>query len=480
MTAYSHFSKFVATGVMATFMAVTPAFAESARDADIRKNMEDLTKIVTSPQLIGAVAGNTLAGFPGAVVGGFVGKGIVKDLNQKPVDTSLGPNDLGNPARYGTNNSLGFETPNIKPGQLNHAQRVKVTGRSHILDGDVERARSLALNDALYNAAMKQNVELSSNTLMNQGVLERENVLMRSKSAILEHRILDEKEKDGVYLMTVEVIVADPYSTQVCTTSGVRKTLSLYKIRVRSSETVSARNLGTVRKNINQFPPVLQAKKGLRFLNRSHKRFDENQFHLALNNMLYEDLTTVGSTVERRGFILTGDVIIRGNSEYSNLSKNKSVQLGMDLRVFDANDMSLYKRYVQVANIETDRNPVLFGLVRENKSDAGQGEIAAFMQNAFDKLIDEIECAPLQGRIMMVRGRDIHLNVGMQSGVKRGALLFIPGSDMDASMRADMPMGKEWRMMEIVNVSGDGAVARLIEPEKTASVTVGQKVQFLN
>ena len=477
MTAYSYLSKCVATGVMVMSITLTPAFAESARDADIRKNMESLQKLATSPQTVGAAVGGVIAGIPGAVAGSFIGKQAAKDLKPKPA-----PKDdmLGNPARYGTNTNLGFETPSIAPGQLNQAQRVTVTGRSHILDGDVERARGLALNDALYNAAMKQNVELSSNTLMNQGALERENVLMRSKSAILEHRILDEKEQDGVYIMTVEVITADPYSTHVCTTSGVRKTLSLYKLRVRSSETVSARNLGTVRKNINQLPPVLQAKKGIRFLNRSHKKFDENQFHLALNNMLYEDLTTVGSTVERRGFILTGDIIIRGDSHYKNLSNNKNVQVGIDLRVFDANDMSLYKRFVKVATIETDRNPVLFGMIRENKNDAGQGEIAAFMQNSFDALINEIECAPLQGRIMMVRGRDIHLNVGVQSGVQRGALLFIPGDTVDVSMRSDMPMGKEWRMMEIVNVSGDGAIARLIEPEKTASVTVGQKVQFLN
>ena len=484
MTAYSYFSKFVATGVMAISIAVTPVFAESKREADIRKNMENLKSIATSPDIIASVAGaaigSSLAGIPGAVAGGFVGKGIVHDLNQHSPDMGLAPDAIGNPERYGKDTSLGFEVPRVSPGELNQAQRVKVTGRSHILDGDVDRARDLALNDALYNAAMKQNVELSSNTLMNQGVLERENVLMRSKSAILEHRVLEEKEQDGVYIMSLEVIIADPYSTQVCTTSGVRKTVSLYKIRVRSSETVSARNLGTVRKNINQLPPVLQAKKGIRFLNRSHKRFDERQFNLALNNMLYEDLTTVGSTVERRGFILTGDVIMRGDSNYENLSNNKTLQVGLDLRVFDANDMTLYKRYVRVANVETDRAPVLFSMVRENKNDAGGKEIAAFMQNSFDALMNEIECAPLQGRIMMVRGRDIHLNVGQQSGVKAGALLFVANNTVDASMRSDMPMGNEWRMMEIVSVDHGGAIARLIEPEKAASLAVGQKVQFLN
>ena len=490
MTAYTVLQKIAPVVTMVTSLTVVSSHGQnfshsnhassSAQQSvsfdEINNGIQSVTNGLKTGKTIGAIVGGTMGGVTGAAIGAVAGS--LHD-NRQASTTNLMSIE-GDPNRFKTDESLGFSLPVIDPGQLNHAQRVTVHGRAHIIDGNVEGARQAALSDALYNAAMKQNVELTSNSIMTDGALQSENMMMRSKSAILEHRVLEEKQEHGLYVLTLEAIIADPYSTQVCTNAGLRKTVSLYKIRVRSAETVDANHLGTVRKSVQQLLPTLQSHQAVRLLNRTSHRFDEKQFNLALGNMLYEDLATAGGKVERRGMIITGDVVVRGNRHYKNMAKEKFLDVGINLKLIDANDLKIRSQYTQAATIRTERVPVTMKWYMNQEVGKGNEEIKTFMSNVFQKMLGDIECAPLQTRITMIKGQDIYLNVGQDSGVRQGQMLFVPEQTAPAQMRADLPMGKDWRMMEVVRVDTFGAVARMIEKEKTSQVKVGYKVQFLN
>lgn len=499
MTAYSALTKtfpLVATVAYATvalphahgqtYSSSSSSYSSSQSSTSITNNATDSIKEIadelTTGKVIGATIGGAMAGATGMAVGAVAGTMQDNTNKKRRADQNAQPDPmaLGNPDRYKKDSSLGFDLPVVDPGQLNHAQRITVTGRAHIVDGNIDKARNRALSDAMYNAAMKQNVELASNSIMTDGAIQRESMLMRSKSAILEHRVLDEKQEHGVYIIKIEAIIADPYSTKVCTNAGLRKTLSLYKIGVRWSETVDTPHLGMVRKTVNKLLPTLQENPSIRLLNRTNYRFKEQDFKLALSNMLYEDLATAGGRLERRGMILTGDVVVKGNRQYKNLAKEKFVNIAIDLKLINASDLKIRSQYNENATIRTERRPVMLKWYMNEQVGRGETEVANFINGVFNKMINAIECAPLQTQVTMIKGQDIYLNVGQDSGVRQGQMLFVPEQTAPSQMRADLPMGKDWRMMEIVRVDMYGSVARMIEQEKTSQVKVGYKVQFLN
>lgn len=136
------------------------------------------------------------------------------------------------------------------------AETVLATGRSSIT-GDENAARQAALDDAIRNAARQVGSHVASATDVENGVLERDLVQLRTTGKVTQVDVLEESVRNGLYTVTIRAVVDAAASCAGEPNPGLRKTavFTLFPRQVPESSRVG--RLGNVD---SQLPKELAAR----------------------------------------------------------------------------------------------------------------------------------------------------------------------------------------------------------------------------
>ena len=87
---------------------------------------------------------------------------------------------------------------------------IKVTGRAAIMHEDaLNEARDMALEDALYYAALKGGAKIHGFSSVDAQTNLNDMIVVRPASQILDYSIMDEMRDDTHYAVTIEAVVGD-------------------------------------------------------------------------------------------------------------------------------------------------------------------------------------------------------------------------------------------------------------------------------
>lgn len=87
------------------------------------------------------------------------------------------------------------------------ADMVRVTGRAALVDRNTDHAQRLALEDALYLAALQGGADVSGFSMADKGVLAGESVLLRPNSRILDYSVVSEGPSGSYYEVVIDAYV---------------------------------------------------------------------------------------------------------------------------------------------------------------------------------------------------------------------------------------------------------------------------------
>ena len=86
--------------------------------------------------------------------------------------------------------------------------KAEVTGRSVILDNNIEKARRLALEDALYLASLKGGAFVDGFSSVSKNTILNDQSIIKSDSKILDFKILSENKNKDHYEIKLLAIIA--------------------------------------------------------------------------------------------------------------------------------------------------------------------------------------------------------------------------------------------------------------------------------
>jgi hypothetical protein len=108
--------------------------------------------------------------------------------------------------------------------------KAEVTGRSVILDGNIEKARRLALEDALYLSSLKGGAFVEGFSSVSKNTIINDQSIIKSDSKILDFKILSENKNKDHYEIKLLAIIGSKNNSFECKKKPIN--ISIFKPKI--------------------------------------------------------------------------------------------------------------------------------------------------------------------------------------------------------------------------------------------------------
>ena len=106
----------------------------------------------------------------------------------------------------------------------------EVTGRAVILDNNIEKARRLALEDALYLASLRGGAFVDGFSSISKNTIINDQSLIKSDSKILDFKILEESKNKDHYEIKLLAIIGGKNNSFECKDKPIN--ISIFKPKI--------------------------------------------------------------------------------------------------------------------------------------------------------------------------------------------------------------------------------------------------------
>lgn len=319
------------------------------------------------------------------------------------------------------------------------ALTVEVVGQAP-LNGAISYVRQQALDDALRQASLRAGAQISSTQLMEHGVIEEDQVRLRSDAQVKDVEVLWEEQQDGLYQIAIR---ADVSALAMCPNSSQRYRKAIAITGFGLAQPMHA-TLGQLQNIEQDLPRVL-----LNTLN------DRGATHAmdATRTSLFQDprrapsaetpqqrLTTSISLATQLGaqYVVSGvvrDLAMQGEALESEPgitdkwlslagfeSSGTQRQFVVDVFVHDglSGAMLFQRSYATSGDWDIPRQQRV-GFASPRFWQTGYGhEIREVLTSVVDDLDEVLRCQPFMARVVKARGNRLHIEASAGAGIRPG------------------------------------------------------------
>ena len=134
--------------------------------------------------------------------------------------------------------------------------KAEVTGRAVIIDNNIEKARRLALEDALYLSSLKGGAFVDGFSSVSKNTIINDQSIIKSDSKILDFKILSERKNKDHYEIKLLAIIGNKNDSFECKKKPIN--ISIFKEKVIFAlGGVNYKNIKTMKnKNLHGFGAI--------------------------------------------------------------------------------------------------------------------------------------------------------------------------------------------------------------------------------
>lgn len=307
-------------------------------------------------------------------------------------------------------------------------QWYETQGQAHIVNGDNETARVLAMENALKRALLVAGASVSSVQQVINGVLTQDQISIRASGTVNSFELIEETYKED--MLTVKIRADIFPQDKQCFSADYRKSLLVTRSNILYREHASIGeiynlDLEVMRKlagKINNEGYYLDAKLAIK---------NKSVFSRLNESMQYEKIKNVTMSLSDHTdtqFVMFAEISDMSLSQRTN-SKLKFWQKAHVNRQFK---MTLYIYNGSNGELVFDKeyqNQALWSFNKRERVDITSNrfwlsEYGEMINSTLEKMIIDIDenmmCQPTRGKIVKVDGDSIIFNLGENQGVKVG------------------------------------------------------------
>lgn len=321
-----------------------------------------------------------------------------------------------------------------------YAITVEVTGTAP-LTGAVSYAREQALDDAMRQASLRAGAQVSSTQLMNKGVIEQDDVQVRSQSQLKNVEVLWEDQRDGLYEVAIRADVT-PEAMCPASTQRYRKAVAVAGFGLARPVQATLGNLQNIEQDLPRvLVNTLNDRGAVHALDATRISLFQDPRRAPSAETAQQRLTTSVALATQLGaqYVVSGvvrDLAMADEAARREVSNNRSPWLslvGLDtvshnrqfvVDVFVHDGLSgamLFQRsystsgdWTRAANEKTG-----FATPRFWKTNYGQ-EVRELLVSVVDDVDEVLRCQPFMARIVQARGNRLHIEASAGAGIRPG------------------------------------------------------------
>jgi len=304
------------------------------------------------------------------------------------------------------------------PLTMAQAQWFEATGKSPLLNGDLDTARNLAVQDALKQALLFSGAQVKSIAQISNGLLTSDRFEVRSQGSVRDLQLVSETHHADHVIVTIraDILAQDSECSAANTVSKIA--LTKFPIRYRQQATTGGVfNLG--QQTAAQLYQILNHHRGSF---KATKLLDIEQ-NLTQQLGAIETLSQHADTQ----YILTGELVdismYKPKSKWFGLSSHDPMrQFELALTLFDGNNSeTVWQKSYATQGSWPDESTTLVTVKSNEFWQSPYGTaINSQLQLIASDLNEVLYCNELSGSVVNVDNQQLTINLGSSHGVKAG------------------------------------------------------------
>jgi len=335
---------------------------------------------------------------------------------------------------------------------------VKASGQAALSGQATQKVRRIAIEDALYFAAISAGTKISGAAISSNGVLVRDVVSLNTNAQLIDFTVLKEGNTETHYKVAIEAYFAKKARSQ-CQNPRF-PSISLLKPKSYISSNVDVRHHELAGNISNQFHQRLAQFYSGPVQDYSTLSPEDYKKSVSQNRLFsYSSLQSNKPAVKSSDFIIGSSVQVRRSG--------KTLVADVKLTVLSGADHSLYAEYEHrlVAKLPGKSPFKTINVLTPKDVNLNTEPLIETVEQLNQNLV-QIACKPLQARLQK-QGDKFTFPFGSDAGLKTGSLAYVTkGSE-------------SWSLLEVRNVFPKSSVMVPINNLQNMSRLANQTVRII-
>ena len=306
---------------------------------------------------------------------------------------------------------------------------VTATGRAIIQHQDaLEEARMLALEDALYYAALQGGAKIEGFSSVDTATALTDMTVIRPITQILDYKVIGEIADETHYELTIEAMVGDRQKSG-CQSRPISH-LTLFKPFMAVDPALPGYLSQAPIHMSHVITEALSADSNLRVMDIRHLSQQEAGVSKASSTIDYRTLTTGRARMYNGDFGVNSSISLRAEKQSDMFLTNEYVTLDITSEIFVYGEQGVLKQVTDTARIflgEKRLSRTLSILTKTNRETL-QKLVTQASQKHAKKLSNIMRCIPLETTLEPAQA-GLLIKRGARQGVKPKQLAFAQGND---------------------------------------------------
>ena len=352
-------------------------------------------------------------------------------------------------------------------GQASGMRFTETTGRAAIIDPAMEQeARMMALEDALYLAALEGGARIDGfSAVMTDSSLE-DHFVIRPASRILDYTITNEVIDDLHYQVSIRAAVGDLPKGTCLHRRDVN--LTVFAPKITHGKAVAAEAGPMAPRVISALIETIEAHPGINAIRATDTVLDPARLARTTDQFDYQALTTGVTRVRRGDFALIPEITLTSRRVRNGFDRHDDMLVSIEMHLFAGESYAPVDHFESRQQITTRlRSPfrtvnVLGQPRRPVILDTMRAPVAGLVDNMAAKL----QCAPLTATMSIVDGK-LSVPIGSYHGMRQNSLAVASGTDTP------------WQIMRVTSVAPMSSMLTPLNDKRDINTLVGRTAEFM-
>ena len=356
--------------------------------------------------------------------------------------------------------------------QISFAQEnlkmIQSTGRAAILeDISKDEARNLALEDALYYAALKGGAQIDGFSHVNSETALEDEFLVRPISKILDYRIIDEVIDDTHYQITIEAAIGEMNKNEGCQNRSISQ-ITLFRPTLQISNNVPGWMSQLPLSISKKITVELSEKPEIRLRDARHTKLNTENFQRINTSLDYKSLTTGRINMRNGDFAISTDIKFEKDLEKHIFSNEEFLSVKIKSYIYYpenniAPEIISDEYRLRLGSKSPIRTISIIGREKREK-------LLNMINNAASihakKIVENLICYPMLSTLTYKNG-ELFINIGKRQGLEKNLLAFTDGNNTP------------WTILKVQSVLENSSIMLPLDKNKNFEELNGKNIRFL-
>ena len=343
----------------------------------------------------------------------------------------------------------------------------ETTGRAAIINPAMEQeARMMALEDALYLAALEGGARIDGFSVVMTDTSLEDHFVIRPASRILDYTITNEVIDDLHYEVSVRAAVGDLPQGNCLHRRDVN--LTVFAPKIIHGKAVVADAGPMAPQVINALVKAIEVHPSINARRATDTKLDPARLARTTDQFDYKALTTGVTRVPRGDFALIPEITLTDTRVRNGLGRHDEMLVSIKMHLFAGESYAPVEYFESQQRITTQlRTPFrTINVLSQPRRPAILDAMRAPVAKLVDDMAAKLQCAPLTATMAVVDGK-LSVPIGSYHGMRQNALAVASGTDTP------------WQIMRVTSVAPMSSVLTPLNDKRDIAALAGRTAEFM-